>query len=74
MPGLKFFSDSGKRDSSETLQIHDILSTSPFVQDIQRFHAIIVDTDFIDNTILGDAKVPVLKSFPIDKLHFETTQ
>ena len=60
--------------SDESLEIDNNFSISPFVHDIQRFHAIIVYTDFIDNTILGDAKPPVLKSFPIDKPHFETTQ
>ena len=80
-PGLKIFLCSGDLQhifgfmpSNETLEIDDNLSTSPFVHDIQRFHAIIVYTDFIDNTILGDVKAPVLKSFPIDKPHFETTQ
>ena len=81
IPGLKIFFGSGDLQhvfgfmpSNETLEIDDNLSTSPFVHDIQRFHAIIVYTDFIDNTILGDVKAPVLKSFPIDKPHFETTE
>ena len=56
------------------VEIDDNLATSPFVHDIQRFHAIIVYTDFIGNTILGDVKSPVLKSFMIDKPPFETTQ
>ena len=60
--------------SNETSEVDDNPSNSPFVHDIQRFHAIYVYTDFIDNTILGDLKAPVLKSFPIDKPHFETTQ
>ena len=81
MPGLKIFLGSGDLQlifgfmpSNESLEIDDNLSTSPFVHDIQRFLAIIVFTDSIDNTILGYVKAPVLKSFPIDKPHFETTQ
>ena len=78
MPGLKVVLDGGDLQhffgftpSNETLEIDDNLSISPFVQDI---HAITVYTKFIDNTNLGDAKAPVLKSFPNDKPHFETTQ
>ena len=61
--------------SNETLEIDNNLLISPFVLEIQRIRAIIVYTDFIDNTILGDVKAPVLKSFPLHfQLHFETTQ
>ena len=60
--------------SNEPLEIDNIQSISPFVHDNQRFHSIKVYTEFIDNTKLGDAKAPVLKSFPIDKTQFETTQ
>ena len=81
IPSLKKFLGSGDLQhifgfmpSKQTLEIDDNFSTSPFVHDIQRFHAIIVFTDFIDNTILGDVKAPVLKNFPIEKPHFETTQ
>ena len=81
MPDLKIFLDSGDLQhvfgfmpSNEPLGIDDNQSVSPYVHDIQRFHSIIVYTDFIDNTILGDLKAPVLKSFPIEKPHFETAQ
>ena len=81
IPGLKIFLGGGDLHyifgfipSNDTLEIDDNLSFSPFVHDNQRFHAIIVYTDFIDNTILGDVKAAVLKSYPIDKPHFETTQ
>ena len=81
MPGLKLFLDSGDLQhifgfmpSNESLEIDDSLSISPFVHDFQRFHAIFFCTNFIENTILGDVKAPVLKSFPIDKPHFESTQ
>ena len=81
IPGPKIFLGSGDLQqifgimpSNVTLEIDDNLSTSPFVLEIQRFHAIIVYTDFIDNTVLGDVKTPVLKSFPIFKPYFETTQ
>ena len=60
--------------SNESLEVINNLSTSPFVHDIQRLHAIILCTDFVDNTIFGHVKAPVLKSFPIDKPHVETTQ
>ena len=79
IPGLKIFLDSGDLQhifgfmpSKESLEIDDSLSNSPFVHDIQRFHAKSVHTDFIDNTILGDVKAPVLKFS--DKPDFETTQ
>ena len=81
VPGLKIFLDSGVllhifgfMPSNDSLEIDDSLPTSPFVHDIQRFRVIKVFTDFIENKNLGDVKAPVLKSFPIDKLHFETTQ
>ena len=81
MPDLKLFLDSGDLQhvfgfmpSNEPLGIDNNQSVSPYVHDIQRFHSIIVYTDFIDNTILGDLKAPVLKSFPIEKPHFETAQ
>ena len=81
MPGLKIFMDCGQLQhifgfmpSNETLENDKNVSTSPFVHDIERFHAIIVYTDFIDNTISRDVKALVLKSFPIDKPHFQITQ
>ena len=81
MPGLNIILDSGDLQhifgfmpSNETLEIDENVSTSPFVHDIQRFYAIIVYTNFIGNTIVGVVKAPVLKSFPIDKPHFETTK
>ena len=76
MPGLKILLGSGDLQhifgcmpSNETLEIVDNFSTSPVVQDIQRFHAIIVCADFTENTILGDVEAPVLKTFPNDKPH-----
>ena len=81
MPGLKIFLTSGDLQhifglmfSNETLEIDENLLNSPVVHDIQRFRAIIVYTSFIDNTNSGVLKASVLKSFPIDKLHFETTK
>ena len=59
---------------NESLEVDNNLSIFPLVHDIQRFLAIIVCTDFIKNTTLGDVKVLVLKRFPKDKLHFETIQ
>ena len=81
MPGLKIFMDQGHLQhmfgcmpSNETLENDKNVTTSPFVHDIERFHARTVYTDFIDNTISRDVKALVLKSFPIDKPHFEITQ
>ena len=81
MTGLKAFLDSGNlqhifgfmavNDSPEN---DNNLPTSPFVHDIQRFHAIFVYAGFIGDTILEDVTAPVLKSFPIDRPPFETTQ
>ena len=58
----------------ESLDSDNNLSIALFVHDSLRFRSILVFTDFIDDTHLGDVKAPVLKSFLIDKLHFETTQ
>ena len=63
----------GFKASNETLEIDNNLSVSLFFHDFQRFHAIFVYTGVIDNIILEDVK-SLLKSVPIDKPHFETTQ
>ena len=81
LPSLKMFLDSGYLQhtfgfmtSNESLEADGNLSISPFDHDFKRFHSLVVYTDFIDDALLEYIKALVLKSFPIDKLHFETTQ
>lgn len=41
-------------------------SSTPLSFDIQRFHSILIYTDFINSSIVGDTKAPILKTFAIE--------
>ena len=47
--------------------IDQVPRVSPLAFDLQRIHSILLYTDFINSNILGDSKVPNLKTFAIEK-------